>query len=450
MTFRSSFLYSLRIFFSRSKTGENTHGSRSLFGAMLCIGISLIPLVGVQVVSTGMIDGITGRMIGLSTQDLQVKVNSYSTQIDDPQKMASLSQRLEKVPGIIGVYPEVQGVGLLVANGIRCGASIRGVDSNIFDRNEKFKSLLKIKEGEIDLNEERGAVIGEKIAKDLNVHPGDKVSLVTVNKVGENIRPKMSQFTVKAVVSSGYQELDAVWVFIPLETCFEVLTRNSSSFLFGLETPDPFDASLMNIRNNVVEELSGETGNEVLEHFRVYTWNELNAAEFENFSSTKILLLLIMLLIVLVASVNISSALVMIVMERRKEIAILKSVGANPQGIALSFLMVGMGAGVGGVLFGIPLGILGAVNINSLIKIIEWIVNICAKFVYLIINKDLAGFNAIHLLDPAYYLQEIPVNVSFVDLLVITLGTLLLSLLVSTIPAVKAGKEKPLDTLRKL
>ncbi|MBQ2530238.1 MAG: FtsX-like permease family protein, partial [Treponema sp.] len=154
--------------------------------------------------------------------------------------------------------------------------------------------------------------------------------------------------------------------------------------------------------------------------------------------------------IVLVASVNISSALVMIVMERRREIAILKSTGGTAEGIAVSFLIVGMGAGAGGVLIGIPLGLLGAVNINGLIKIIEWIINICGKFVYLIGNGDLSGFNTFRLLDPAYYLQDIPVSVSFSDLLLITVGTLLLSLLVSVIPAVKAGREKPLDTLRKV
>ena len=450
MTFRSSFLYAIRLFFSKAGPSSKSNGGRSLFGAMLCIGISLVPLVGVQVISQGMIDGITGRMIGLSTQDLQVKVNSYSTEIDSPEKMYEISTRIKKAGGVEEVYPEMQGMGLVVANGIRCGASVRAVPENIFTENESFATLLKTVEGEASLSEERGAVLGEKIATDLGVHVGDSVSLVTVNKVGEQILPKMSQFKVAGIVSSGYQELDALWIFIPLETGYQVLSQKSCQFVFGVVTADPFSPSLMNIRSSVRNVLSGDDGEEPLEHFRVYSWNELNAAEYENFASTKALLLLIMLLIVLVASVNISSALVMIVMERRKEIAILKSVGGTAEGIAMGFLIVGMGAGAGGVLIGIPIGLLGAVNINSLIKIIEWIVNICAKFVYLIGNGDPSGFNAIHLLDPAYYLQDIPVSVSFSDLLVITLGTLLLSLLVSVVPAVKAGREKPLDTLRKV
>ncbi len=452
MTFRSSVLYAFRLLFSKSKSGESSHGGRSLFGAMLCIGISLIPLVGVQVVSQGMIDGITGRMIGLSTQDLQVRVNAYSTQIDSAEKMYDIAGRIANVRSVLEVYPEVQGMGLMVANGIRCGASIRAVPQDIFVKNKNFSTLFKIKEGQADLASERGAVFGEKIASDLGIHPGDKVSFVTINKIGETTVPKMSQFTVTGIVSSGYQELDALWVFIPLETGYQVLSQKSCQFMFGVVTPDSFSPSLMTIKSRIVRELSGngDTDLEPLEHFRVYSWNELNAAEYENFASTKILLLLIMLLIVLVASVNISSALVMIVMERRKEIAILKSVGGTAGGITVSFLIVGIGAGTGGVLIGIPLGLLGAVNINGLIKIVEWLVNICAKFVYLIVNRDLSGFNVIHLLDPAYYLQDIPISISFSDLMIITLGTLLLSLLVSAIPAIKAGKEKPLDTLRKM
>ena len=187
-----------------------------------------------------------------------------------------------------------------------------------------------------------------------------------------------------------------------------------------------------------------------MEQARVYTWNELNAAEYENFASTKILLLLIMLLIVLVASVNISSALVMVVMERRREIAILKSMGASEDGIKMSFILVGFASGAGGTLIGIPLGLLAAVNINPLINIMEKIVNICAKFVYLIGKGELESFSSVRLLDPAYYLQDIPVSVPFGHLLLITAGTLVLSLVVSIIPAAKAGKEKPLDTLRKM
>jgi lipoprotein-releasing system permease protein len=80
----------------------------------------------------------------------------------------------------------------------------------------------------------------------------------------------------------------------------------------------------------------------------------------------------------------------------------------------------------------------------------EKIINFFVKFLYILFNADLSSFKGVRLLDPAFYLQDIPISVPFKELLVIAFGTLLLSLAVSAIPAVKAGREKPLDTLRKL
>lgn len=450
MTLSSSFLYALRLCFPRHSDSERSLGRRSLFGAMLCIGISLVPLVAVLIISEGMIQGITGRMIGLSTQDLQVHVNSLSPDVDSYEGMEELSDRFSQLEGITGSYPEMQGMALVSFNGIRTGATVRGVEKDIFERNSSFASLMQLKEGQIDLSQERNMLVGEKISQILDIHPQDKISLITVEKIGEQMIPKMAVFTVTGIVSSGYQELDALWVFIPLETAFSVLSPRSSRTLFSLTVEDPFSNDLIKIKQNVRNDIMGYGDNMSIDQSRVFSWNELNSAEYENFSSTKLLLLLIMLLIVLVASVNISSALVMIVMERRKEIAILKSVGADASGITLSFLLIGVISGLGGVLLGIPLGLLAGVNINPIISFMEKCVNLFLKFAYVLSNGGEGGFSAVHLLDPAFYLQEIPVIIPLGELVVITLGTLILSLIVSAIPAVKAGKEKPLDTLRKM
>ena len=98
-----------------------------------------------------------------------------------------------------------------------------------------------------------------------------------------------------------------------------------------------------------------------------------------------------------------------------------------------------------------PLGLALGVNINAVVHFIETLVNIFAKTIFMLSHgSSNLAFNQIHLLDPAYYLQDVPVSVSFVELFIIAGGTLLLSLLVSFVPAMKAGKEKPLDTFRKV
>ena len=438
MTFRASLLYALRLLHSPRRS----NGRRSLLGAMFCIGISLVPLIAVLVVSDGMISGIIGRIIGLSTDDISVYVRSSASETQDKEAFCAYTEYLRKVEGVTDGYPEVAGTALAAAHNYRTGASVRAVPDDIFSVNEAFSSLFEFIEGTGSLSEERTAVIGQKLAQDLRLHVGDRLTLVTSAKMtNAAIVPKTAVFTVGGIVSCGYQELDALWVFIPLQAGFSFLPRASSQFIVKLATGNSFSPDLMQISWRV-QLRSGPAS--------VYTWNELNAAQYENFSSTKVLLLLIMLLIVLVASVNISSALVMIVLERRKEIAILKSLGATQSGVTVAFLLVGAAAGAGGVFCGLPLGLLAAVNINQLLAFFEKMLNVLSKFVYLLGHEDASLYSSIHLLDPAYYLQHIPITIPFAELFIIVLGTLLLSLLASSFPAVKAGKEKPLDTLRKV
>ena len=270
---------------------------------------------------------------------------------------------------------------------------------------------------------------------------GDSIRLIsTRTSLSGSVIPKISVFKVEGIVSSGYQEIDALWVFIPLESGFEYLSSAASSIYVGIEVENPFDADFYSIAYNLDSTLTPG--------FSLYTWHDFNQSQYENFASTKLMLLFVMFLIVLVASVNISSALVMLVMEKRKDIAILKSLGASNGGIGLSFVLTGGAAGLLGTIIGIPLGLLCAVNINSIITLFENIINIFNKLIYFIADKG--EYIPISLLDPAYYLETIPVVISGKEIGIIIVGTILLSILVSIIPAKKAGKEKPLDIIRKI
>jgi lipoprotein-releasing system permease protein len=304
--------------------------------------------------------------------------------------------------------------------------------------------LFDLVAGEPSLEAKNSAIIGEKLAEMLDVSAGDTFRLITARRLANGkIVPKITPCRVSAVVSCGYQELDALWVFISLSSGFSILPVQSSEVHIALETEDAFDFVALG-------QLQMKVENQVPQYTRVYLWNELNSAQFENFSSTQIMLLFIMLLIVLVASVNISSALVMLVMERRKEIAILKSLGGTSAGISFAFLITGLITGAIGVVTGIPAGLLCAVNFDRIISLIERIINAVAKAGYLITRGSLSDFAQIHLLDPAFYLQKIPLAIPLGQLIIIGCGTLILSLVVSAIPSVRAGREKPIDTLRKI
>ncbi len=443
MTASASLLFAFRLLFPR--TGKKSNARRSLVGATVCIGISLVPLVMVLAVSDGMIKGITDRMIGLSSAHVRCTVSNGSEETKSAASLLALSEKISALPSVTYSFAEIEGIALASSSSKRTGATVRAVSESIFEKNESFRTLLEVCDGEKAFSSERSAVIGKKLAETLSLSVGDTIRLVTIrasNGESRALRPKITPFKVSGIVSSGYQELDALWVFIPLEAGFEILPSSSSRFLIGSECADPFSIEL--------EKAFREIERVIPPNSRVQRWSQLNSAEYENFSSTRILLLFIMLLIVLVASVNISSALVMLVMERRKEIAILKSLGASNAGIAFSFLLSGMTCGATGVLAGIPTGLLCAVNFKPIMDKIEQAVNIFAEFFAAILHGSGADFSHINLLDPAFYLQHIPVSIPLPHLCVISAGTIALSLLVSVLPALKAGAEKPIETLRKM
>lgn len=450
MNVKSSLLYAKKLLFEKNAS----HGKRTLVGAVVCIAISLVPLVAVLSISDGMISGITGRIIGLSSQDISVSLSSDESFCASASSFQELSDRLLQVEGVVASVPEVQGTALAVGDSSRSGATVRAVPEDVFEKNIRFKTLFEVVEGEASLSRSRSAVIGSKLANDLGLHAGDSIRLITINTVGDEqssrVLPKVTVLTVSGIVSCGYQELDALWVFVPLSLGFSILPSSSSQYSIALVTEDSFSPDIATIAYRVQQDLYGTGGGSFVESAAVYLWNELNSAQYENFASTKVLLLLIMLLIVLVASINISSALIMLVMERKKEIAILKSLGSTKAEVSLSFLVAGFAAGSGGVLVGIPLGLLAAVNINRIIAWMEKTVNVLQLMLNTLLTGEATVASEIHLLDPAYYLQNIPVTIPCTELLVIAVGTLLLSLLASTVPAIRAGREKPIDTLRKM
>ena len=427
MTLKTSFYYAKSLIFPRSQ--KNTVARKSLYGSILCIALSLVPLVAVISITSGMINGMTERLIGLSSGHLEVRVANGIEETRSLEKFTAYAKDFENISGITKAWPEVTLFALGVGKNMRRGAFLRGVPENIFEENESFKTLFEVKDGDTaslkEISATPNVIIGDKMAETLSLKAGDIFRIITTRKAGETVLPKVTSFKVGAIVSSGYQEMDELWIFIPLKSFFRSFTMANASFNILLESQDAFSPSLVALQHKV-KKRCGRLAN-------VYRWDQVNAARFENFSSTKVMLVFIMMMITFVASINISSAIVMLVMERRKEIAILKSMGATPFGITLAFLLTGLYCTVMGLLIGIPVGILISVKANQLIHFLEWFVNL---------------FKEMRLMDPAYYLQTIPVAIPVNQIIMVVAGTLVLSVLVSVIPSVKAGKEKPSEGLK--
>ena len=422
---------------------------KSLAGAILCIGISLVPLVAIITISNGMINGITERLVSLSSSHLEAVCYSKNAQLLEDASLA-----VKSIPGISAAYPMISCPAMAMAGKNRCGVTLRAIPKNIFEEDASYKKLFFTEDGSIAdfAAGEKGALIGKGISERLGVKAGDTIRVVNIisnpgkesdadsSRNSISIRPSISSYKIKAVISCGYQELDSLWLFIDFEDGKKIMVAAQTMNAVMIETADAFSPELPSLQKKVQGVLGGA--------FRIYRWDQLNRAQYENFSSTKILLVFIQFLIVLVACVNISSALIMLVLERRREIAILKSLGASNGGISASFLLVGFSCGVAGLLLGIPLGLFLSVNINGLIHFSEKAINFFAQGLYFLAKGDIMNFREIHLLDEAYYLKEIPVEIPFGELFFIGFLTLGLSLLASLLPARKAGKQRPLEILR--
>ena len=428
------------------KAEKKSIARKSLFGAVLCIGLSIVPLVVVTSVTNGMIDGMTERIIGLSTSHIQAYVAPNISKVKTVEAFTKYASEAAGVRGVVAAYPEVEISALAAGKNGRSGIEIRAIEPDIFVRNKSFAKLFEVCEGELgdfvatektenSKTSHPLAIIGQKLSKDMDLHAGDTIRIITTRSVGENnerIVPKLTSFKIAAVVSSGYQELDQFWVFIPLEAAYSSLSMESANYNIMIETQDAFSPELVAIQKRLAD-IFGRYAN-------VYRWDQIHTAEFENFSSTKVMLVFVMMLIVLVATVNISSAIVMLVMERQKEIAILKSIGAKPRGITFAFLLAALSCGAGGLIIGLPVGILLTIFSNQLVHGLERLVNWFST---------MGGGGEVHLMDPAYYLSEIPVEIPVNQVILIAVAVLLLSVLVSYLPSRKAGREKPLDILRK-
>jgi lipoprotein-releasing system permease protein len=412
-------------------------GNRYLLGAAAGIALSLIPIMVTLIVADGMIRGITDRFLELGTGHLQVwpraPVQDVSTALDAAASLLSsppVSSRADWA-GIKGVWREIDGIGVILSTAGKTGASIRAVDTS-FWQDEGSRRYLTVKDGEGFIDADNEILLGEDIARETGAKVGGPLRLMTlrVNDDGSVI-PRTTLFTVKGIVSSGYHELDAMWCVISYDAGKRILSGEISQNFLVVKITEPYDAV-----ENAAYDISGRLGGV----FSVYTWRELQRAQYSAYESTRQMLIFIMALIVLVAAVNVSAAVSMLVIERQRDIAVLKSAGTSAAETSLIFLWCGFLTGIAGAVPGIAFGLLIGCSINSIIHALES----ALSFVSALLNGE-----AVKILDPGFYLQDIPVIVDWKTVALIGGLTVICSVVSSVFCAGRAGKSRPLELLRK-
>ena len=426
---------------------RSRRGRGRLVGAVIAVAVSLIPLVVVQQVADGMIRGIVERFIETGSYHLQAAPRA-GTESAGAESIRERARRVSDVPGVTAALPERQGFGLVYSDHGRSGVTLRAISQRYWDEDPGVRRYLQVVRGEFELGEPEAIILGVEIASRLAVGPGDDVRVLTVRPLGEGrMLPRVSRFTVAGVVSTGYRDLDRLWAFLPWERGLRVIPDETARDMVGIKVGAPLaldnplfgrgPAGLLpdEDRRSMTASVS-EIRRVLGPEWAVYNWYGVERNRYISFLTSRNLLAFVMALIVAVAAVNISSALVLLVIEKEEDIAILRATGVSRRQVATVFLLCGAVIGVAGAFAGSVLGTLLAVNINEVLAGLE------------VVSGILAGRD-VQLMTADFYLEHVPVELSFAPLLFAVALAILLALVAAVLPARRAAGVSPDRILRR-
>lgn len=411
------------------------------FPPIIAISFSVATIIMVLNVSNGMIAGIVTKFIETGLYHIRAE----SDEVYDKTQLQTVRQTLLANPFIEQVGFEYHSVALLAANNRRQGVSVRAISTEVWQDDPTFKKNIIIEPGgEGRLSQAADIMIGSHLAQQLQIEVGDSVELISLNRSQNFVVPRISRHRVQAVFSAGYRDLDRLWVLLPFEHARQSLAASGLRTVVGVKLRDPFSLANPLIRGRDPAQATqaiGEVRRELSADFDVQSWFQARAGQFLSFRSTKNILLFIMLLIIAVAMLHLISALNTLVLDRQAEIAYLSCIGASGGDIRLAFISCGFYIGLGGGALGVLLGLLASLHINLILRAVEWAIATAQRLLAIP-----HGIN-LELLRQEFYLEQIPITLSFPGLIVVFCATLLLAVASAFIPARRSMKISPMQML---
>ena len=391
----------------------------------ICVGVAaLITIISVM---NGLEGELRTRLLSLA---------SHATISAEPGRMREwqqLADRIRKEPGVVGVAPYLDLQGMLGRGEDLRAALIRGIEPAVEPQVSEI--VARMTSGSVnDLRAgEQHIVLGAGLAWALDARIGDEITLLvpTAAAAGEgggiagiDLRPRIQNFTVSGIFESGAQEHDNVLALIHLQDAAALAGTHGAPGGLRLKFADIFAAPAR--APQIAAALSGDSGTQ----FSVSDWSVENASYFRAVRIEKTMMTLILMLIVAVAAFNIIAALVMVVNEKRTDIAILRTVGISPRAIIGVFMTQGVIIGWFGALLGLVLGLTLALNVGSIVPFLERL------------------FGA-QVFDPTVFvISQVPSEVQWPQVIAITVTALVLTVLATIYPAIRGSKTEPAEALR--
>ena len=389
--------------------------------SMLGVMIGVMTLNIVLAVMTGFEEDLRDRILGFNPQ---VVVLSFNGTVGDP---AGVVERIKQVPGVVAAAPFVYGQVMLSAQQNVSGAVVRGVGAEseaVIDlqRHLKQGTLEDLgKLHDVPLDEGRGAtvelpglIVGKDVARQLGLLIGDPVNVISpvATPTAVGMIPRVKRFVVVGLFDSGMAEYDSSLVYMALPNAQKFFDLDQSVTGIEVRVTDLYQAKEVGDR---IRALLGFP-------FRVRDWMEINHNLFSALKLEKTVYFIVLLLIVLVAAFNIVATLIMVVMEKRKDIAILKSMGATRAAVGRIFIFKGMIVGIVGTLIG---------NVGGYLAC--WLLK---RYQFVELPKDV------------FYVNTLPVKMYPEYFAAVTLASLAICLLATVYPARQAARLAPVDVIR--
>ena len=383
----------------------------SLLG--ICLGVAT--LIIVMAVMNGFREELLSRILGVNGH---VTVAGYGGRLDDFDRVAD---RVRGVEGVVSATPLIQGQVMATNRGRASGAVVRGVRAEALRGHELIGQGVVT--GSLDDFGPPGTIaLGHRLARNLGVAAGDRLTLVAPEGTSTpfGTAPRLRGFDVVATFDVGVFQYDNAFVFMPLDDAqvyFRLEDAVSQLEVFTTD-PDRIDP----IRAGIVDAV-GEDG-------FVSDWRQFNESLFTALVVERNVMFLILTLIIIVAAFNIISSLIMLVKDKARDVAIMRTMGASQGSVMRIFVIAGASIGVVGTLLGFGLGVLFCLNIEAI-----------REFLQLLTGTDLWN-------PEIRFLSEIPASMDPMEVGSTVVVALLLSLLATLPPASRAARLDPVEVLR--
>jgi len=382
--------------------------------SLLGIALGVATLIIVMSVMNGFRADLLGRILGLNGH---LGVYALSGPLAD---FDAAAQKVADVPGVIGVTPLIEGQVMATSEAGAAGALVRGIRPDDFRR----RPLLAdhIVQGSLADFDDDGVAVGDRLARRLGVAVGSAISVISPQGTATafGTMPRIKTYHVAALFNVGMYEYDNSFIFVPLDAAqlFFRLPDAVTSLEVFLADPD----RVREERRLIAAALGGQV--------RIVDWQQANSSLFNAVEIERNVMFLILTLIIVVAAFNIISSMIMMVKDKGRDIAILRTMGASRAAILRIFMLSGASIGILGTIAGLLLGVVFTLNIEAIRQGLQKV-----------IGTDLFAAEI-------YFFTRIPARMEPSEVAAVVVMALALSFLATLYPSWRAARLDPVEALR--